>query len=220
MQVFVSNDQNDSMKKLFFVLSVILTTVSCERDHTTPKECSTRAAVKNLSGVDGCGFVFQLHDGTIIEPYRILECGTPPLPKEVTQDPLYGFNWIEGKKVMISFTEIDSVASICMAGKIAKITCLQDLEPDKTCVQVLIDKIKNEDVRNPPAKIYQYTFYDNIVYFIPSYCCDFPSVLFDENCNIICQPDGGFSGKGDGNCIDFFQERKNEKLVWEDRRLK
>lgn len=216
----MSNDQMPFMKKLFFVLSAFFfTAASCDRDHTTTNKCSIPAVVKNLSGLDGCSYAFQLNDGTIIEPYRMLYCGTPPLPKEITEDPLYGFSWIDGKKVKISFTEIDSIVSTCMKGKIAKITCLQDLEPDKTCIEVLINKIKSEDVRNPPAKIFQYTFYGSTVYFVPQYCCDFPSVLYDENCNAICQPDGGFSGKGDGNCIDFFQERKNEKLVWEDDRV-
>ena len=103
-----------------------------------------------------------------------------------------------------------------MTGKIAKITCLQDLEPAKTCIQGVIDKIKSENVRNPPAKIYQYTFHGSKVYFIPQYCCDIPSTLLDENCNVVCNPDGGFTGQGDGKCIDFFKVRKNEKILWED----
>jgi hypothetical protein len=40
----------------------------------------------------------------------------------------------------------------------------------------------------------------------------------DESCSIICSPDGGFSGKGDGNCIDFFEKRTNGKLIWRDKR--
>lgn len=44
------------------------------------------------------------------------------------------------------------------------------------------------------------------------------SRLFDENCNRICAPDGGKTGKGDGKCPDFFEKRTDEKLVWKDER--
>ncbi|TLV04076.1 hypothetical protein FEN17_06120 [Dyadobacter luticola] len=83
------------------------------------------------------------------------------------------------------------------------------------------DKIKEilaEGVWNPPAKIYRYTFKGETVYYIPQRCCDIPSVLLDENCAVICSPDGGFGGSGDGKCPEFFKERSNEKLIWEDDR--
>jgi hypothetical protein len=208
------------MNKLSVILLLILIIAGCEKDRTPLPECSTQATIKNLTGLDGCGYVFELNDGTIIEPYRVpLFCGTPPLPKEITQDPLYQLSWIEGKKVMISFDVIDTLLSTCMAGKIAKVTCLRDLEPEKTCIQSVIDNLKNEPSRNSPAKIYQYVYHGHKVYFIPQYCCDFPSVLLDEHCNVICYPDGGLSGSGDGYCASFFKERKNEKIIWEDNRV-
>lgn len=96
------------------------------------KNCSTLATVKDLTGLDGCGYVFELEDGTRIEPVRtLLMCGTPPLPKEITEDPLYNFNFVDGKQVMISF-ELTQAASICMAGLPAKITCLTEISPENT----------------------------------------------------------------------------------------
>ena len=44
------------------------------------------------------------------------------------------------------------------------------------------------------------------------------STLYDENCNKICSPDGGIAGNGDGLCPDFFTNRTNERLIWEDKR--
>jgi len=87
-----------------------------------------------------------------------------------------------------------------------------------SCIQTMIDKIKSEPVRDPPAKVYQYSYNGATVYFIPQFCCDLPSVLLDANCQIICEPDGGFSGGGDGKCKDFFAKRTNELLVWTDPR--
>jgi hypothetical protein len=46
-------------------------------------------------------------------------------------------------------------------------------------------------------------------------CCDFFSEVYDEHCKFLGSPDGGFTGKGDGKLPDFFEEAKNEKLIWE-----
>ncbi|MBT3543034.1 MAG: hypothetical protein HOM76_07620 [Flavobacteriaceae bacterium] len=81
-----------------------------------------------------------------------------------------------------------------------------------------IAAIQKEEVRNPPAKVYRYTFEGKTVYFFPQYCCDFFSELYDDECTLICAPNGGITGMGDGKCSGFFAERRNEILVWEDDR--
>jgi hypothetical protein len=86
------------------------------------------------------------------------------------------------------------------------------------CIENKIIDISEEPVWNPPAKVFSYRYNGETVYFFPSRCCDIPSVLYDENCNFICSPDGGLSGGGDGQCTDFFSARSDEKLVWEDLR--
>ena len=88
------------------------------------------------------------------------------------------------------------------------------------CITQKIEAIKKEEVRNPPAKVYQYEYQGKSVYFFPQYCCDVFSELYDENCTLICHPDGGITGMGDGKCSGFFTDRKNEVLVWEDVRSK
>ena len=101
---------------------------ACENEVET-NSCNpgTLATVKDLTGLDGCGFVFELSDGTRLEPQLLLFCGTPPLPKEVTENPLYNFQFVDGKKVRIGYEEIPDAASICMVGKIVKITCLEEI---------------------------------------------------------------------------------------------
>lgn len=86
------------------------------------------------------------------------------------------------------------------------------------CIQTKIHEISQHDVWNPPAKVFRYSYRGQNVYFIPQRCCDIPSQLFDENCEKICEPDGGFTGKGNGACPDFFTARTGEKLLWEDKR--
>jgi hypothetical protein len=86
------------------------------------------------------------------------------------------------------------------------------------CINEKISSILSEGVWNPPAKIYSYIYNGQTVYYIPARCCDIPSTLYDQNCKIICHPDGGFSGMGDGKCNDFFSSRSDGQLVWEDPR--
>ena len=98
--------------------------------------------------------------------------------------------------------------------------CRKDgiLEDTPTCIKDKITKMQNESVTSPPSKVYEYTYKKQLVYFIPQFCCDFPSELYDENCTLICEPDGGFTGNGDGKCTDFFKKRTGKRLVWADPR--
>ena len=117
------------MKKLsIIVLSFLL--IACNEDEGIfdTKECSVSAIVRDLTGLDGCGFVFELSDGTRLEPIRLFYCGTPPLPKEVTEDPLFNFEFVDGKKVRIGYEDATpEYASICMVGKMVKITCVEEV---------------------------------------------------------------------------------------------
>ena len=73
-------------------------------------------------------------------------------------------------------------------------------------------------VRTPPGSVWQYTFKEQTVYFIGADCCDQFSELYDSNCNLICAPDGGITGYGDGKCASFFKIRTDEILIWQDTR--
>ena len=86
------------------------------------------------------------------------------------------------------------------------------------CLEDRVSQILKDDVWNPPASLYSYTYKGETVYFIPQRCCDIPSELYDVNCNLICSPDGGITGNGDGQCVDFFELRSDEKLIWIDPR--
>lgn len=126
---YVSNMQKTFMKHhLTSVLfCVTLITFSCDDSEIEiPRSCDLRATVRDMSSLDGCGFIFELEDGTRLEPYRLAYCGTPPLPKEITEDPLFDFEFIDGKKVRINYELMPEMASACMLGSIVKITCLTE----------------------------------------------------------------------------------------------
>ena len=110
---------------VFFLLALIFN--QCSNDDDQTPVCSTPATVRDLTGLDGCGWVFELEDGTRLEPLRMLYCGTPPLPKEVTEDPLHNFEFVDGKKVFINYETVQTGVSICMVGPIVRITCISEV---------------------------------------------------------------------------------------------
>jgi hypothetical protein len=75
-----------------------------------------------------------------------------------------------------------------------------------------------ERKRNPITRILRYNYDGRTVYYISAPCCDQYSNVFDTQGKLICQPDGGITGKGDGKCPDFEKNKTNEKLVWQDPR--
>ena len=82
----------------------------------------------------------------------------------------------------------------------------------------LIASLESEPVRNPPALIVRYTYKDQVVYFVPSYCCDEMSMLYNSDGEIICSPGGGLSGDGDNRCPDFFDLATDQEVIWADSR--
>jgi len=82
----------------------------------------------------------------------------------------------------------------------------------------MISEFQTQPVGNPPQSIWQYTYMGEVVYYVPPQCCDQFSTLYDKDGNVICAPDGGITGSGDGRCSDFFEVRENEKLIWQDNR--
>ena len=86
------------------------------------------------------------------------------------------------------------------------------------CIQQKIDAIKKEPRWNPPAEVHQYTYNGQTVYYFSSDCCDQFNTVYDAQCNYICAPSGGITGKGDGKCAGFNTEAKHVRLVWKDER--
>ncbi|PTB97025.1 hypothetical protein C9994_04665 [Marivirga lumbricoides] len=115
-----------------FVVAIMLITgfVACESESAhISKDCIYTATVEDLSGLDGCGFLFKLDNGDYLEPvWRWGFCGTPPLPEGATEDPLWDFNYVDGQRVRLGFEPANDVGSICMKGKPVIITCLEVID--------------------------------------------------------------------------------------------
>lgn len=91
----------------------------------------------------------------------------------------------------------------------------QNIADLPTCIKNKIDSFKVKEIHERPQKVVEYIYKGKKVYYVVMPCCDFFNEVFDDKCNFLGSPDGGFTGKGDGKLPDFFAEAKNEKLVWE-----
>src|SRR3954471_7539612 len=79
---------------------------------------------------------------------------------------------------------------------IAAKKCNKD-QPDKIpgCIQQKIEQIRSEARWNPPAEVHEYIYNGKRVFYFSSNCCDQYNGVYDENCNYICAPSGGITGK-------------------------
>jgi hypothetical protein len=85
-------------------------------------------------------------------------------------------------------------------------------------IQQLIKQYADDTKANPPRTIYSYTYNNHTVYYVTAPCCDFFTDLYDSTGKLMGHPDGGFTGRGDGNFADFKEKKKNEKIIWTDKR--
>ena len=65
----------------------------------------------------------------LISSRQVILAGFPP--KEVTEDPLYNFEYVDGKKVTIGYEARSNNPTTCMGGKPARITCLEEINTEK-----------------------------------------------------------------------------------------
>ena len=113
------------MKRIFAIAFFSLMLLNCSDDEVTiPEEglCTTLATVRDYRGLDGCDFVLELIDGTILEPVKMTVCGPAPQSTMTLEDPLANVR-TDGTTVIIDYEET-SGGSICMVGQLVKITCL------------------------------------------------------------------------------------------------
>lgn len=93
----------------FFIIGLVLVLfTACSSE----SGCSSSVHVKmrNLTGLDGCGWVLQLNDNSYLEAQNLME---------------FEIEFKEGKDLHVTYKEIGG-ASICMVGKIVEITCLSE----------------------------------------------------------------------------------------------
>jgi len=126
---------------------------------------------------------------------------------------ILGFTSCSSKRVVNTTNETkDSLAVLIDSKQDSMLTTVP------VCIRQLIKKFEAEEKQNPPRSVFSYVYNEKVVYYVPPICCDFFSDLYDDKCNLIAHPDGGFTGRGDGKITDFKEKRTDGKLIWNDDR--
>lgn len=101
------------MRVLIFLLPVLFAfsqlTACKKKDDEMSCPNSVSATFKDLTGLDGCGFVLELADGTRLEVSNLNELDLTPE---------------DGLKVRVVYSDQIDLASICMVGPIVKVDCI------------------------------------------------------------------------------------------------
>ena len=92
----------------FIATAMLALSTSCHKADEAPS-CGTPATVRNLTGLDGCGYVLELDNGQRLEPHGAL---------------WQNFALHDGDRVIIGY-ESDPAISICMVGDGVKLTCIE-----------------------------------------------------------------------------------------------
>ncbi len=93
------------------LVPVIFLAISCQKDEILPSTGYEEVTLKNLTGFDGCGFVFSKNDSKYLEPTNLKD---------------YLTNYTVDKKYWIKYKIEHNSASICQVGDIVKIVELSD----------------------------------------------------------------------------------------------
>lgn len=98
--------------------------------------------------------------------------------------------------------------------------CSSPVAPDRmpAWVTTMIRSLEAKPVANPPAFVASYEYKGDVVYYVPPRCCDVWGTVFKADGSILCHPNGGVDGNGDGRCVDFLTARRNERIIWRDPR--
>lgn len=110
------------MVHLAIIILLLLTLNACTEAEKLPEaNCGTQATVRNLTGLDSCGFVFELDNGTRLQPY--MPAGNVTGAK---QSPLLNFIFTDGQRVSIAYQVRNDIATVCMVGPVVEITCIEN----------------------------------------------------------------------------------------------
>lgn len=98
----------NTIKILLFFSICLLALSACNKDDdTTSCESGEIAVFEDLTGLDGCGIVAKLNDGTLLEIVDLKDWDVKANGR---------------KKYCITYVEFGDLASICMVGRIVELT--------------------------------------------------------------------------------------------------
>ena len=96
--------------KMVAFLIAFVPIVSCEKETNSKYENSQEGILKNLTGLDGCGWIIQLSDSTKLEPINFDD---------------FNIELTENRPVRIQFHERADLECCCMVGKVVELDFIE-----------------------------------------------------------------------------------------------
>jgi hypothetical protein len=75
------------------------------------------------------------------------------------------------------------------------------------------DCLNSKISEHAAVQVWKWESSQEIFYLFNLGCCDQFDLLYDEECNLVCAPSGGFSGDGDGSCSESLMMTEFEKTL-------
>ena len=96
------------MRSTLMIFALLLLTTSCIK-----QACSSgvKATMKDSTGLDGCGYIIELEDGTRLEPINLAT---------------FDFQPKDWQKLRVTYEVVANSGSICMVGELVEITCITE----------------------------------------------------------------------------------------------
>lgn len=105
------------MKKMqMFLLAAALAAVftACKKDSDNhPCQNAVEATFRDLTGLDGCGFVLELANGSRLEISNLDELDVTPK---------------DSMKVRVSYGVLPNLGSVCMTGPVVRVDCIEKVQ--------------------------------------------------------------------------------------------
>ncbi len=114
------------------------------------------------------------------------------------------------KKILLFMAAVIIVCSSFQRKKIKRLAPATKA----ACIQNKIAAYRKFQKHDQPLRVVEYVYNSKKVYYVVAPCCDQLNQLYDANCNLMGNPDGGFTGRGDGKFTDFEAKRSNERILW------
>jgi len=95
------------LKTISWISLTLLLFMACNKNKCAD---SVKAELKDLSGLDGCGFVIELENGNKLEALNLCD---------------FDIDLNDGKKIWVSYhLTTNFIGTICMVGDIVEIDCI------------------------------------------------------------------------------------------------
>ncbi|RIJ49942.1 hypothetical protein D1614_04155 [Maribellus luteus] len=122
--------------------SLILFISSCEKSDSDSSKDYKSGKLKNLTGLDGCGWVIELDDKSKLEPLNL---------------DAFDLELAENKEIKFKYHERTDLGSYCMVGVVAEIDEIKDISKLVCDQSVIISSEEYENAPNDPFSITELT---------------------------------------------------------------